>query len=119
MSFRASQQFETVKEERVNLSLSDSDLKALHTAIESERVERKESAKDTDKICQAICAFANDIAGSRHLGVLFIGVRDNGEFAGLEISDQLLQNLASHKSIGRILPPPSIVVEKRVIEGHA
>jgi ATP-dependent DNA helicase RecG len=69
----------------VNLSLSDNDLKALHAAIESERVERKEFGKDGDKICQAICAFANDMAGSRHLGVLFIGVRDHGEFAGLEV----------------------------------
>jgi ATP-dependent DNA helicase RecG len=86
--------------------------------MESERVERKESAKDSDRICQIICAFANDLAGSNQLGVLFVGVKDSGELLDLDISDQLLLNLAEHKSNGKILPQPTMSVEKRSLNGH-
>jgi len=49
---------------------------ALLDDIESDRVERKESIADGDKIRQAICAFANDLPDHKQPGVLFIGVND-------------------------------------------
>jgi ATP-dependent DNA helicase RecG len=42
------------------MALTDQELAGLLADQESDRVERKESAKDTDKLSQAICAFAND-----------------------------------------------------------
>jgi hypothetical protein len=36
---------------------------ALLNDLESFRVERTESLRDSDKFCKAICAFANDMAG--------------------------------------------------------
>ena len=41
--------------------MRDEALTALLDDIESDRVERKESVADGDKIRQAICAFANDL----------------------------------------------------------
>ena len=49
-------------------------LEALLTALEADRVERKESITDKEKICEAICAFANDLPNHQQAGVLFIGM---------------------------------------------
>lgn len=95
------------------MALSDEELSTLLADVESDRVERKESARAVDKIGQVICAFAHDLPDHRLPGVLFVGVRDNGEPAGLEITDQLLQDLASHRDQGNLLPPPSLAVCKR------
>lgn len=94
------------------MALTDEDLLSLLTDMESDRVERKESASSADKIAQAICAFANDLPGHGQPGVLFVGVKDNGTLAGISVTDQLLQNLAAFRDQGNILPPPSIAVRK-------
>lgn len=93
-------------------------LEALLNDLESDRVERKESPSDGDKIRQAICAFANDLPGHGLPGVLFVGVNDAGESVGLDVTDQMLQNLASMRGDGNILPFPSIDVQKHILKGH-
>ncbi len=98
--------------------MTDAELEAFLDEIESDRVERKESPADGDRIRQAICAFANDLPGHQKPGVLFIGVNDQGNPVGLEITDQMLQNLASMRGDGNILPFPSIDVQKRHLKGH-
>lgn len=98
--------------------MTDADLEQLLDDLESDRVERKESASDGDKVRQAICAFANDLPDRRQPGVLFIGVDDKGRPVGLSITDQLLQNLASIRADGNILPLPSLTVQKRTLKGH-
>lgn len=84
---------------------------------ESSSVELTESTRNMDKFAQALCAFANDLPGHGEPGYLIIGVKDNGEVAGARIDDQLLQTLASFRSEGNILPPPSLTVEKVVLPG--
>lgn len=98
--------------------MTDAELEALMSDIESDHVERKESMSDGDRIRQAICAFANDLPGHGQPGVLFIGVNDEGDPVSLDITDQMLQNLASMRGDGNILPFPSIDVQKRVLKGH-
>jgi len=83
--------------------------------LESDRVERKASPADSDKLCQTICAFANDMPNHQLPGVVFVGVNDDGTCAGLPISDQLLQNLSHLRSDGRILPIPSMTVQKKTL----
>ncbi|MBM7772684.1 ATP-dependent DNA helicase RecG [Actinokineospora baliensis] len=100
------------------MPLSDPELEDLLADMESDRVERKESAQAADKIGQAICAFANDLPDHRLPGVLFLGVKDDGRPAGLAITDQLLQNLAAHRDQGNLLPPPSMTVRKVVLHGQ-
>jgi len=85
---------------------------ALMRELESDRVERTVSLKDTDKFAQAICAFANDIPLHRKPGYLFVGVRDDGSPSGAAITDQLLQNLADIRSAGNIQPLPVMNVER-------
>ena len=100
--------------------LSDSELEALLNDVESHRVERKESFNTAEiraRVCQAICAFANDLPNSKKPGILFLGVKDDGSNAGLDIDERLLNTLAAMRSDGNILPLPSLAVEKRVLDG--
>ncbi|HRI71287.1 MAG TPA: ATP-binding protein [Polyangium sp.] len=98
---------------------TDLELEQLLGDVESEIAERKESwsGDAPDKGRQAVCAFANDMAGSNRCGVLFVGVRDNGTPCNLPITDRLLLTLADMKTDGNILPPPTLLVEKRHLKG--
>ncbi|MFH0907474.1 MAG: ATP-binding protein [bacterium] len=99
--------------------LTDKELESLLCDMESDRAERKEAwAGDApDKGCQAICAFANDLPNHQKPGVLFVGARDDGTPAAIEVTDRLLLTLADTRSNGNIIPPPTLTVEKRVLKG--
>ena len=98
---------------------SDTELEALLTDIESDLAERKETwgGDAPEKGRQAVCAFANDLPRRQKPGVLFMGVKDNGAPVGLPITDELLRTLADMKTDGQILPPPTLVAEKRLLKG--
>ena len=95
--------------------MTDAELEDLLRHGEADRVERKLSAADAGDIRQAICAFANDMPGHNKPGVVFIGVRDNGDCANLPITDQLLRVLADMRSDGNILPFPTMAVQRRTL----
>jgi ATP-dependent DNA helicase RecG len=97
--------------------MDDRALEVLLHDLESPSSERKESFADKDRVCQAICAFANDMTSSGRPGYIFIGATDDGEPAGTPITDQLLLDLTALRSDGRILPQPRMVVEKHVLLG--
>ena len=52
--------------------MDDQELEKLLDDLESDRVERNSSIANKDKICEAICAFANDLPNHQSPGVLFI-----------------------------------------------
>ena len=100
--------------------LTDVQLLELLNNLESDRSERKQSAKGgtLDAARQAICAFANDLPNYNKPGVLFIGANDrDGAPSNEPITDEMLRNLASMKTDGKILPLPVMLVEKRVLKG--
>ena len=97
--------------------LTDDQLLELLRGGESDRVEFVESAKDADKIREAICAFANDMPGNRQPGVVFIGADDNGNPTGLRVDDRLLLTLRDWRTNGNIHPFPSMSVQKRNLNG--
>lgn len=97
--------------------MDDQTLSDLFQDLESDRVERKASDADRNKIRQAICAFANDLPNDQQPGVIFVGVHDDGRCANFSITDELLRTLADMRSDGNILPFPVITVGKRMIEG--
>jgi ATP-dependent DNA helicase RecG len=101
------------------MAYTDEQLEALLADIESDLAERKESwkgnAPETGR--QAVCAFANDLPDHRKPGVLFVGVKDDGTPCRLNITDELLRTLSEIRTDGNILPPPSIIVEKRTLKG--
>jgi len=99
------------------MPIEDSELEALFRDMESDRVERKESASDSSKIRQAICAFANDLPNYRKPGVIFVGQKDDGGCAKLTIDDDLLLRLGSWRSDGKVLPFPGISLRKVAIDG--
>lgn len=82
------------------------ELEQLLVTTETFRVERTISTSDTDKFCEAICAFANDMPDSREKGYLLIGVHDDGRLSGLRVTDKLLKDISSIRSDGNILPLP-------------
>lgn len=84
----------------------------LLTSTETYRVERTISTSNMDKFCEAICAFANDMPGSRKNGYLIIGAKDNGSIAGMKVDDALLKKIAGIRSDGNILPLPAMSVER-------
>lgn len=98
---------------------TDEELEALLAAPESDLVERKESFRGDapNTVREAVCAFANDLPGHARPGVVFIGVRDDGRPAGLVVDDELLRALSDIKSDGNIVPPPTLIVERRILRG--
>lgn len=97
--------------------MDDRELTALLQDLESDRVERKASASDKNRICEAICAFANDLPGHQRPGAILIGVDDDGCCTNLPITDELLVELADLRSNGNIHPFPTMTVQKRRLDG--
>ncbi len=97
--------------------MNDDELLKLFRDVESDRVERKESLSDPSKAYQAICAFANDLPNHQQPGVLFYGIKDDGTCTNTVINDKLLLELAQMRDNGRILPIPSLTVQKKVLDG--
>jgi ATP-dependent DNA helicase RecG len=92
--------------------LSKEELQKLLMDLESDRVERTEATKNTDKFSEAICAFANDFPNYKKNGYLLLGVKDDGSLSGLKASDELLKDLAAIRHNGQILPQPAMTVQK-------
>jgi len=90
--------------------LNKAKVQALLTDLESEKIERTTSTKDTDKFAQAVCAFSNDLSNSHKNGYLLIGVHDDGSLNGLKADDSLLKTLGGLRSDGNILPQPIMFV---------
>ena len=96
---------------------SDDELRRLQSHGETDHVERTESRTDRRKFGEAICAFANDLPDRREVGVLFVGVQDNGDCANIPIEEQLLQTLMGFRTDGTILPPPVMHVRRHTLDG--
>lgn len=98
---------------------SDAELEEMLAAGESELVEFKASlsGEARKRIREAVCGFANDLANHRQVGVVFVGVDDDGRPAALNVSDELLTSLSDVRSDGNIVPPPTLSVEKRTLRG--
>ena len=83
---------------------------------ENYRIELTTSTGNMDKFQEAICAFANDMPGSRKKGYLLIGVRNDGEIDGLKVDDTLMKKISGIRSDGNILPLPVMNTEKVVTD---
>jgi len=92
--------------------ISRGDLEHILSETGSYRIERTTSTDNTDKFCQAICAFSNDLPGSGVNGYLIIGVYNNGKLAGLKVDERLLLQITDIRTDGNILPQPVMTVEK-------
>lgn len=101
------------------MPLTDEELLALLDAPESDRAERKQAwaGNAPEKARQAVCAFANDLPGHDKPGVVFIGAQDDGNPFVINVDDRLLLTLANIKTDGKIVPPPTLTVERRVLKG--
>lgn len=102
------------------LRLDDDELAHLIEGAESTRVEFKETLGGSapDRLREAICAFANDLPGSGRPGIAVVGLRDDGTPVGIVAIDEMLRALADMRSDGNIVPPPTILSEKRLYREH-
>lgn len=98
---------------------SDRELEAMMTDLESDLVERKESLEgdSPDEVRATVCALANDLPNHSRPSIVFIGASDSGRPTGLPITDELLLDLGHIKTDGNIVPPPTMIVEKRNLLG--
>ena len=103
----------------VMLNYSDSELEQFLGNLESDLAERKSSFRGAvrGEARKAVCAFANDLPNHGRAGVLIIGGEDGGNPSNTPITDELLRSLSDMRTDGRILPMPTITVEKRVLLG--
>lgn len=82
---------------------------------ESDAVEFTTSTNNTDKFCEAICAFANDFPNRRQPGYLLVGVNDDRTASGLNVTDQLLRRLSDLRSNVNLEPLPAMSVQKYLL----
>ena len=99
-------------------NLTEEQLVQLSHKEENEHIEKCESPVAKDKIAKAICAFSNNIIGTKEPIVIFIGIKDNGECAGLTVTDRMLQSISSIRSDGNLQPFPIISVQKIIVNGY-
>ena len=97
--------------------LTTNQLLALIADHESDAVEFTTSTKNTDKFCEAICAFANDFPNHRQPGYLLVGVNDDRTVGGLTVTDQLLRRLSDLRSNVNLEPLAAISVRKHTLPG--
>lgn len=91
--------------------ITEADVLKLIREPESFWLEKTRSTADTDKFCQAICAFSNDMPDSRKCGYLLIGVNDDGSLSGLRVTDSILKEITGLRTDGNILPQPTMSVQ--------
>ena len=92
--------------------MTEEELRKLIAGHEADRVEQTLSTKDTDKLSEAVCAFANDLPNHGQPGYLIIGVDDKGRVGRVAVTDELLRNLGGLRDDGNIQPLPSLHVQK-------
>lgn len=97
------------------LVITDDELARYIESQETDRTEFKETLQGDapTRIREAICAFANDLPGRRAPGIVVVGLRNDGTPAGTVIDERLILSLTHMRSDGNIVPPPTLLVEKR------
>jgi ATP-dependent DNA helicase RecG len=102
-------------------NLLDKELLLLIEAGESLLCEYKgdlSSKDDKEKICRTICAFANDIHAKNSIGIIALGVSDDGTPSGIPITDDLELKIQNIRAEGKIIPLPSFITQKIIYCGH-
>lgn len=83
--------------------------------MEADRIEKTISKTDANKFGEAICSFSNDMSAKGLPGYLIIGANDDGSIEGNNIDEQIIQKLLDFRTDGRIVPPPTMIVEKFIL----
>jgi len=94
------------------MMISKDALKKMLLEMEAYRVEKTISKNDANKFGEAICSFSNDMAAKGFPGYLIVGANDDGSIEGINIDEQIIQTLLDFRTDGRIVPPPTMIVEK-------
>ena len=98
---------------------TNDELRAVLAGGESDRVEFKSAwtRPVANEARETVCAFGNDLTSTGEPGILVVGARDDGSGSGINVDDFLLLQLNGLRTDGNIVPPPSLYVERRVLDG--
>ncbi len=99
------------------MAYTDDELEKFIHEPESHWIERKESFAAKDRICQTVCAFANDIANAGRSGIIWLGIKNDGSIVGVDANDDFLQKIDQIKSEGSIQPLPSLTIRTLPVDG--
>lgn len=101
-------------------ALNDQQLAELIAQKKSAHVDFKESLHGNapHSIREAICVFANDLPQFDRPGIVVIGLNDEGNPVGTPVTEEMLRSLTDIRSDATILPPPVLLVEKRLFRGR-
>jgi len=86
--------------------MTPEELQTLIASTETDRVEKTRSTQGVDKFREAICSFSNDMAGKGLPGYLLVGLDEKDPAFRLQATDDLLQQFASCRSDGQVMPLP-------------
>nr|VFJ93417.1 MAG: ATP-dependent DNA helicase RecG [Candidatus Kentron sp. LFY] len=88
---------------------------------ETDRVEWKETDKDTKDSLHTVCALANDLGNTGEDGYLILGIKKDGVPIGIKADqlDNIQQNLTNLLTSTKILPTPSFDIGVREYRGKS
>ena len=100
------------------MRLDDEEIARLIEGGEGSRVEFKERLEGSapERIREAVCAFANDLAGTQEPGIVVVGLRD--DMTSVPVADETLLALTNIRRDGNTVPPPALLVERRSWKGR-
>ena len=98
------------------MAITTEKIRKLLSDLENDSVERSISIANTNKFGQAICAFANDLPNNSRPGYLIIGAEDDGTIHPIQVTDELLRNIAAIRTDGNLQPQVSMSVQKVTLQ---
>lgn len=95
--------------------MSEADLAEPLGRVERPNLEFKQDASNRDALRRAIGALSNDL-GSNGIGHLVIGVDKHAKAAGIDVSDEVLLQVANIRNEGKVLPLPVMTVDRATFD---
>lgn len=88
-------------------------------AGETERVEWKESIRNSNVVFRSVCALANDLGETNESGYLVVGLKDDGTVLGVPGNlDDVQQRISNWLRSTKIYPHPSFGIEIAEVAGR-
>ena len=89
---------------------TEQELIELSKEQENAFIEKTESL-DTHKIARTICAFSNNLSHQQKPSVIFIGIKDSGQYTNLTVTDEMQLKISHIRGNGNLQPLPVINIQ--------
>ena len=89
---------------------TEQELIELSKKQENAFIEKTESL-NIQKIARTICAFSNNLSHQKSPSVIFIGIKDNGKYTHLTVTDEMQLQVSNIRGNGNLQPLPTINIQ--------